>query len=66
MNAFDVLETNAFGTGTNVFCASNESFSVGDELIENACSKFTHTHTASYQQLSTRTYLEMIATHMLL
>ena len=47
---FIVLGTNTFG--------------VGDKHIEKAHSKFTHTHTASYQCLSSRTYFEMIATHL--
>ena len=30
-----------------------------DEYIENARSKFGHTHAASYQQLTNRTYIEL-------
>ena len=42
-----VLETNTFGAG--------------DKLVENAHSNFSHTHTASYERLPNRTYVEMIA-----
>ena len=49
--------------GMNVFYACDERFGTGDELVKNAHSNFSHTHTASYQRLSNRTYLEMIASH---
>ena len=55
-NAFIVLETNNFGAG-------EERLSAGDERVKNTRSNLTHTHTGSYQQLSNKTYLEMIATH---
>ena len=47
----------------NTFCASDECLSAGNERVENTRSNFTHTQTASYEWLSNRTYLEMIATH---
>ena len=47
----------------NTFCASDERFSAGDKRVENARSNQPHIHTASYQQLSSRIYLEMVATH---
>ena len=46
-----------------MFCAGDECFSAGNECIENTLSSFRHTHPASYQQLSNRTYLEIIVTH---
>ena len=53
--------------GKNAFCASDEYFSAGGESIENERSNFNppspHTHTASYQRLSSKTYFKMIATH---
>ena len=40
-------------------------FSAGDKHVENVHSKLQpHTHTASYQQLPTKPYVRMIATHM--
>ena len=48
---------------TNTFCAGGEHFSAGDECVENAHSNFSHTQTASYQQLPNRPWVEMIATH---
>ena len=65
MNVFIVLETNIFAQGTNALSASDERFSAGDERVQNVHSNFTHTHTASYQRLSNKTCLEMIATHRL-
>ena len=44
--------------GKNEFCASDECFSAGNERVQTS-----PTHTASYQRLSNRTYLEMIATY---
>ena len=41
---------------TNVFC-------VGDEHAENERSNFSQTHTACHQQLTSRPYVKMIATH---
>ena len=41
----------------NTFCTGDKHLGTGDELVENV------THTASYQRLPNRTYLEMIATH---
>ena len=73
------LKLNMFNAGDEHFCCWRltllvlggelvlhwKCFSAGDEHIENPCSNFSHSHTASYQQLSNRTYmyLEMIATH---
>ena len=50
------------------FCTSDQRFSAGDKRDENVhvhsnFSPTPPTHTASYQQLSNRTYLNMIATH---
>ena len=60
---FIVLEMNTFDVGTNTFCTSDKLFSAGDEPIENAHSNFSHTHTASYQRFSNRTYLDKVAIH---
>ena len=38
---------------TNALHARDKHFRAGDERVENACSNFSHTHTASYQQLPT-------------
>ena len=46
-----------------MFCPGREHFSPGDDCINNAPSNFSHTHTASYQRLPNRPYVEMIATH---
>ena len=50
---------------TNTLLAEDEHFSAGDQRVENARSNFMqpHTHTASYQRLPNRSYVEMIATH---
>ena len=48
---------------THLFRAGGEHFSAGDEHIENMRSNFSHTDTASYQQLPNKPYVEMIATH---
>ena len=48
---------------TNAFHAGDQHFSAGDEQVKNAGSNFSHTHTASYQQLPNRTYVDMIASH---
>ena len=47
----------------NTFGSSDKHFSAGSKYVQNVHSNFTHTHTAtySYQQLSNRTCLEMIA-----
>ena len=48
---------------TDAFCAGDKHFSAGDERVENECSNFSHTHTASYQRLPSKAYVEMIASH---
>ena len=52
---FLVLDTHAFCAG------GDEHSSARDEHVENTRSNFshTHTHTASYQQLPNRTYVEL-------
>ena len=47
----------------NAFRAGDEHFSARDERVENALSNFSHKHTASYQRLPSRPWVEMIATH---
>ena len=55
-----MMEMNAFHTG-------DKHFSAGDKCVENTFGlqphTHIHTHTACYQQLLNRTYIEMIATH---
>ena len=46
---------------TNVFHAGDEHFSAGDACVENVRSTFSHTHSYSYQRLSSRIYVKMIA-----
>ena len=46
---------------TNVFWAGDEHFSAGDQRVENGI-RTSDTHTASYQRLPNRLYVEMIAT----
>ena len=48
-----MLDTQAFRAG------GDEHFSAGDEHVANAHSNFSHTHTASYQRLPNRTYIEL-------
>ena len=54
---------NTFGTGDNTFRAEDEHFSAGGKCAENACSNFSHTHTATcsymYQQLPNKTYVKL-------
>ena len=59
------------------FCAGGEPYrhwrrmrfalvmniSTGDERVENAHLNLSHTHTASFERLSNRIYVEMIASH---
>ena len=49
-----------FSLEMNVFLAGDEHFSAWEECVEKTCSNLshtrTHTHTASYQWLSNRTY----------
>ena len=51
---------------TNAFCAGDEHFGARDKHVENECSNFshTHTHTASYQWLLYKRYVETTATHL--
>ena len=48
-------------------CSAPETntFSAGEEHVENAYSNFSHTHTASYmyQQVPNKTYVKIIVTH---
>ena len=66
------LQANAFiASDERALCWSGDehlvlemnAFRAGDEHAENAHSNFshTHTHTASYQRLPNKTYIEMIA-----
>ena len=58
-----VLETNTFGDGDERVHPGDEHFIAGDERIENAYSNFSHTHTANYQWLPNRPYVQIIATY---
>ena len=46
----------------NTCALGMKSFGAGDERIENVLLNFSHTHTASYQQLPNKPYVEMIVT----
>ena len=52
---------NTFGAGDERVQAGDEHFSTGGERVENACSNVRDTHTASYQRIPNRIYVEMIA-----
>ena len=54
-----------FALETNRFCAGDKCFSTGSECVENMPLNFSHTHTASYQQLPNQTYMyvKMITSH---
>ena len=56
-----VLDTYTFLVlDTHALCAVGDKlFSAGDKHVEKACSNFSHTHTASYQRLPSRTYIEL-------
>ena len=52
-NAFIVLQANAFSTGKNALCVSDERYIAGDERVENARSNFNptqlHVATSDFQ-----------------
>ena len=58
-----MLETSTLALETNAFDTGDQCFSTGDKGIVNTHSCFSHIHTASYQRLPNRTYVEMIASH---
>ena len=48
---------------TNVFHAGMNTLVLETNMLKMSVSNFRHTHTASYQQLPNRTYVEMVASH---
>ena len=71
-----ILQANAFiASNEHVLCWSRDEhlalemkvFCTGDEHVENTCSNFSHTHTASYQGLPTKLmprWLLVTTTHL--
>ena len=43
--------------------AGNEHLSTGDECVENACSRVSDTHTASYTQLVSSDFKQNLCQH---
>ena len=55
------LQTSMFIASDERVRVGDEHFNDGDERVENARSSVSDTHTASYQRIPNRIYVEMIA-----
>ena len=60
------METNTFGSGDKHIFALEINTSLLEMDVLNLRSNYSHTHTASYRQLSNQSYFEMITPTLVL